>query len=141
MDHVQAYQVHYQALREVRQQFEQLRQQEQDSARKIDFLTFQINEVESANLQPGEDETLLEERSRLANAEQLARSTEEALNALDGQHENQDSAADLLGRVVESTSGLAKIDVSIADAQSQAQAIAEQVSELVRRLRHHRLYA
>ena len=135
---LQAYQVQYQALREVRQQFEQLRQQEQDSARKIDFLTFQINEVESANLQSGEDETLLEERSRLANAEQLARSTEEALNALDGQLESQDSAADLLGRVVESTSGLAKIDVSMADAQSQAQAIAEQVSELVRRLRLYR---
>ncbi len=137
-DILQLYKEQYQTLGEVRRQLEQLRKQEQDSARKLDYLTFQINEVESAILKPGEDETLLEERSRLANAEQLARQTEEAITALDGQLESQESAADLLGKVVHSTSGLAKIDQSMADAQSQAQAIIEQVSELVRRLRLYR---
>jgi DNA repair protein RecN (Recombination protein N) len=137
-DILQSYKEHYQTLGEVRRHLEQLRKQEQDSARKIDFLTFQINEVESANLQPGEDETLLEERSRLANAEQLARQTEEAITALDGHIEGQESAADLLGRVVHSTSGLAKIDQSMADAKSQSQTIVEQMSELVRRLRLYR---
>ncbi|MCJ7825036.1 MAG: DNA repair protein RecN [Anaerolineales bacterium] len=135
---LQSYKEQYLSLGEVRHQLEQLRKQEQDSVRKIDFLTFQINEVESANLQPGEDDALLEERSRLANAEQLARQTEEAITALDGQLEVQESAADLLGRVVHSTSALAKIDQSMEDAQSQAQAIIEQVSELVRRLRLYR---
>ncbi|MFV9674207.1 MAG: DNA repair protein RecN [Anaerolineales bacterium] len=137
-DILQSYKEQYQTLGEVRRQLEQLRKQEQDSARKIEFLTFQINEVESANLQPGEDETLLEERSRLANAEQLAHQTEEAITALDGQSEDQESAADLLGRVVHSTSSLAKIDPSMADSQAQAQAIIEQVSELIRRLRLYR---
>jgi DNA repair protein RecN (Recombination protein N) len=137
-DILQSYKEQYQTLAEVRRQLEQLRKQEQDSARKIEFLTFQINEVESANLQPGEDETLLEERSRLANAEQLAQQTEEAITALDGQIEGQESATDLLGRVVHSTSSLAKIDPSMADSQAQAQAIIEQVSELIRRLRLYR---
>jgi len=137
-DFLQSYKEQYQTLGEVRQQLEQLRKQEQDSARKMDFLTFQINEVDSATLQLGEDEVLLEERSRLANAEQLARQTEEAIAALDGQLEGQESAVDLLGRVAHSTSGLAKIDQSMVDAQSQAQAIIEQVSELVRRLRLYR---
>ncbi|MCK5054624.1 MAG: DNA repair protein RecN [Anaerolineales bacterium] len=137
-DILQSYKEQYQTLGEVRQQLGQLRKQEQDSARKIEFLTFQINEVDSANLQPGEDEGLLEERSRLANAEQLARQTEEAITALDGQIEGRESATDLLGRVAHSTSGLAKIDQSMADAQSQAQAIIEQVNELVRRLRIYR---
>jgi len=137
-DILQSYKEQYQTLGEVRRQLEQLRKQEQDSARKIEFLTFQINEVESAKLQPGEDETLLEERSRLANAEQLAQQTEEAITALDGQIEGQESAADLLGRVVHSTSSLAKIDPSMADSQAQAQAIIEQVSELIRRLRLYR---
>ncbi len=137
-DILQLYKEQYQILGEVRRQLEQLRKQEQDSARKIDYLTFQINEVESATLKLGEDGTLLEERSRLANAEQLARQTEEAITALDGHLEGQESAADLLGKVVHSTSGLAKIDQSMADAQSQAQAITEQVSELVRRLRLYR---
>ncbi|MEE9512944.1 MAG: AAA family ATPase, partial [Anaerolineales bacterium] len=137
-DILQLYKEQYQTLGGVRRELEQLRMQEQDSARKLDYLTFQINEVESAILKPGEDETLLEERSRLANAEQLARQTEEAITALDGQLEGQESAADLLGKVVHSTSGLAKIDQSMADAQSQAQAIIEQVSELVRRLRLYR---
>ena len=137
-DILQSYKEQYQTLGEVRRQLEQLRKQEQDSARKIEFLTFQINEVESANLQPGEDETLLEERSRLANAEQLAHQTEEAITALDGQIEGQESAADLLGRVVHSTSSLAKVDPSMADSQAQAQSIIEQVSELIRRLRLYR---
>ncbi|MGB2895539.1 MAG: DNA repair protein RecN [Anaerolineales bacterium] len=137
-DILQSYKEQYQTLGEIRQQLGQLRKQEQDIARKIDFLTFQINEVDSANLQTGEDEGLLEERSRLANAEQLARQTEEAITAIDGQLEGQESAADLLGRVVHSTTCLTKIDQSMADAQSQAQAIIEQVSELVRRLRLYR---
>lgn len=137
-DILQSYKEQYQTLGEVRRQIDQLRKQEQDSARKIEFLTFQINEVESAILQPGEDETLLEERSRLANAEQLAHQTEEAINALDGQIEDQESATDLLGRVVQSTSSLAKIDPSMADSQAQAQAIIEQVSELIRHLRLYR---
>ena len=49
-DILQLYKEQYQTLGEVRRQLEQLRKQEQDSARKIEFLTFQINEVESANL-------------------------------------------------------------------------------------------
>ncbi len=137
-DILQSYKEQYQTLGEVRRQIDQLRKQEQDSARKIEFLTFQINEVESANLQPGEDEILTEERSRLANAEQLAHQAEEAIAALDGQIEDQESATDLLGRVVQSTSSLAKIDPSMADSQAQAQAIIEQVSELIRRLRLYR---
>ena len=42
---------------------------ESDAARRMDILAYQINEIEAAHLQPGEEEELRAERNRLANAE------------------------------------------------------------------------
>ncbi|NIV30005.1 MAG: DNA repair protein RecN, partial [Anaerolineae bacterium] len=49
----------------------------------VDLLQFQIGEIGAAVLQPGEEGALLDERLRLANAEQLAALAGEALRALE----------------------------------------------------------
>ncbi len=48
-----------------------LRQQEQEKEQRQDFLRFQVNEINEAALQPGEDELLLAEKKRLKNAQTL----------------------------------------------------------------------
>lgn len=136
-DLLQEYSDVYRHLQQIRGELETLRKQESDSARQADLLTFQINEIETASLKPGEDQSLLEERTRLANAEQLAELAQQALQALDGGLDVQPVATDLLGRAVHALSNLAKVDTSMVQEQVEAQALVETVSELARRLRDY----
>ncbi len=78
-----AYRKNYQALHELRRELQSLRQAEGEAARRQDILTYQINEIETARLRPGEEQELRDERSRLANAEGLAASVQQALQLLD----------------------------------------------------------
>src|SRR3989304_4887697 len=78
-----AYQATYAQLQELRRELENLRAAEQDAARRIELLTFQVKEIEAAKLQSEEEPALKEERTRLANAEALAANANLALAALD----------------------------------------------------------
>ena len=49
----------------------ELRQQEQEKEQRQDFLRFQLNEINEAALQSGEDELLVVEKKRLKNAQVL----------------------------------------------------------------------
>ncbi len=122
----------------VQKELADLRQREQDAARRADLLNFQTNEIDAAALQTGEDETLLAERTRLANAEQLATFAEKALSLLDDAPVGVETASELLGKMAHALEGLAKVDESMLDAQIDAQALVEQTSELARRLRRYR---
>jgi DNA repair protein RecN (Recombination protein N) len=89
----------YSGLESVRRELKQLREAERDASRRSELLAFQVNEIEAASLRPGEEVELLEERVRLANAEQLASLAEKAVAALDETVENRSSATDRLGEV------------------------------------------
>ena len=128
----------YRDLQRTRGALADLRRQEQELARKADFLRFQIEEVQAAQLKPGEDEALREERTRLANAEQLAQNSEAALAALTGSHGERVSAKDALGRVVDELRGLAKVDPGTQQLADSAQGLEDQISELTRSVRSYR---
>lgn len=55
----------------VRTELERLQQDERERNRQIDLLTFQIEEIAKAELEPGEEERLAVERSRLANLDRI----------------------------------------------------------------------
>jgi DNA repair protein RecN (Recombination protein N) len=125
-------------LRDVDRELKALRQGEQDSQRKTELLAFQINEIEAAALSPGEEQALIEERARLANAERLASLCEQAAAALDEGVQGEYAASDLLGQAVEAIDDLAEIDPSLSSTQIEAQALLEQMGDLTRRLRIYR---
>ncbi|MBI3177753.1 MAG: DNA repair protein RecN [Chloroflexi bacterium] len=125
----------YAGLESQRAELAELVRSEKDAARRIDLLNFQINEITAAKLKPGEGKTLLEERTRLANAEKLASLAEEAIRAAEGaEGEGQPSATDLLGQTVRALNSLAKIDPALAAHRDTAQSLAEQLAELARDL-------
>ena len=128
----------YRQLAVVRSELDSLRVSEAEAARRADMLAFQINEIEAARLKPGEEATLLEDRTRLANAEQLARLAEQALAALDEPSEERPTAIDLLGEAAEALASLARVDAGLAGLQAEAQALEEQAAEISRRLRLYR---
>lgn len=130
-----AYRAAYQRLHALRRELKELRQSEEESARRADFFTFQIQEIEAARLKPGEDEELRQERDRLANAESLAELVQQSLAALDESTPETMSASDLLGRVVQALSQISRLDASQAPLQAQAETLEEGISDLAASLR------
>lgn len=128
----------YHVLGRVRREISELRNREQEAVSRADLLTYQLNEIESAALQTGEETELIAERARLANAEQLATLAEQAITALDEGPGDREAITDLLGRAAQALTGLAKIDNSMEGIQAEAQALVEHTSDLTRRLRVYR---
>jgi DNA repair protein RecN (Recombination protein N) len=98
-------------LRKVRQELADLLRDEQYLARRLDQLSFQVEEIEAANLKPGEEAELNVERNRLANAEQLSQLTNEAYSLLvEGEDGEQAAVIDVLGQIARIANNLAKLD-------------------------------
>ncbi len=64
-----AYQAEYRAMESLQSQIRALRMDEAEKARRVDSLRFQIDELERAELVPGEEEELLARRNLLRNGE------------------------------------------------------------------------
>ncbi len=106
------YRKSYRALLEVRKNLKALRQDEQDTARRVDMLSYQIQEIESAKLKPGDEEVLRQEGTRLANAESLTQHSQNAMILIEEGTPEIPSISDLLGEVVEALRSLSRIDES-----------------------------
>jgi DNA repair protein RecN (Recombination protein N) len=125
-------------LRGVRSELERIRAGERDAARRTDMLTYQIGEIEAARIQPGEEAALLEERTRLANAERLATLADQAVEALDSEEDERRPASNSLGEAARTLASLARIDPARKAAGENAQALVDQAAELARDLRAYR---
>jgi DNA repair protein RecN (Recombination protein N) len=62
----------HRALGELRRERDELERRRREAAQRADFLRFQADEVEGANLRPGEEEELDEEATRLSHSEELS---------------------------------------------------------------------
>ncbi len=129
-------QVH--ALAKARRELEALLRDERELARRADLLQYQVNEIEAAQLYPGEEEELSAERTRLANAEHLMALTDQAYQALYEGNEDQSSVADLLGGVVRNLTDLEKIDPALGEQRQSADEIFYLAEDLARSLRAYR---
>ncbi|MEQ4210066.1 DNA repair protein RecN [Actinopolymorpha sp. B9G3] len=78
------YRERYQRLAAVSAELDDLVKRARDRAQEADRLRFGLEEVEAADPQPGEDEALAAEESRLAHADALRGAAEEAHTALVG---------------------------------------------------------
>ena len=123
------------ALRAVRGELSDLRRDERELARRVDLLQYQVGEIEAARLEPGEEDELTQERTRLANAEKLTELAEEAYGALYEGGEDQASAADLLQAAARALAALSRVDESIASLRESAESLSYGVEDLVTSLR------
>lgn len=131
------YGVAYKELRQVRNELRRLLQAETDASRRVDLLQFQLNEIEAAQLEIGEEETLKQERQRLANAEQLALLTEKVLAALAQGDAREANAIDALGIAYEAMQRLSKLDPVMQDVTDELDAVVEHTTEISRRMRSY----
>ncbi len=126
------------AVRQVRSELATLRRDERELARRLDLLQYQVGEIDSARLEPGEEEELSQERTRLANAEQLQELSEEAYRALYEGGEEQAAAVDLLQTSARALTALARLDPGTMSLGEAAQALSYQLEDLAESLREYR---
>ncbi|WP_376792972.1 DNA repair protein RecN [Thermoflexus sp.] len=124
--------------RAVRREIEQLRQDEREKARRVDLLRFQIEEIEAARLREGEEEALLQERNRLANAEQLAQLADALYRALYEGEGEAPAALDRLSEGARALQALARIDPVFRPYLETMEGLIAQVEDLARTVRDYR---
>jgi DNA repair protein RecN (Recombination protein N) len=125
-------------LRAVRRELAELRQDERELARRIDLLRYQVEEIETASLHPGERQELEEERNRLANAEQLKDWADQAFAALYEGAEEQRSVVDLLQEAARALAGLSRLDPSTDSLRETAESTGFQLEDLADTIRQYR---
>ena len=127
----------YHSLLNLRRELTDLRKAQSDADRRIEMLTYQAEEIESARLKVGEDEELRKERDRLANAESLAQNAQEALAVLDEGSPETPAATDLVGQAAQALATLAKIDAGQAELANQAELLLDTISDVIHGLRDY----
>ena len=92
----------------VQQEIRRLSMDESEKLRLVETLKFQIDEIERAELQPGEEEELLERRKVLQNAEKLTDAMEAAVSALYGD-ETSDGAAAMIANAAHALERVSRV--------------------------------
>ncbi|MCI9482774.1 MAG: AAA family ATPase, partial [Oscillibacter sp.] len=100
-----AYRNAYTAMTDLRNQINALQMDEAEKARRVDSLRFQIDELERAELQPGEEEELEARRNLLRNGEKYLSALTGADYCLNG----DDDSAGAVGQLGDAEAALAGI--------------------------------
>ena len=81
----QSYQTNFDAYRQMRKQLLEIKKNQEEHKARIEMLEFQMAEIESAALQPGEDIKLNQERDKLLNHKNIADTLTNAYTMLDNE--------------------------------------------------------
>ncbi len=122
-----------------RREIKRLMEDEAALKRRAEQLKSDVEEIDAAEVQPGEDEDLKAERTRMSNSEQLATLTAEAYALLHGDDTAPDqvSAVDQLGQIAVLLSKLAHIDPDMKADYDLAESLSAQVDDLSLSLRRY----
>jgi DNA repair protein RecN (Recombination protein N) len=116
-------------VRAVRSELNRLRQDARTIAQRVDLLSFQAEEIDSATLRPGEDVEL--------DAEALLKLAEAAQAILSQGDGELPGALDLVGEAVGKLERLARIDPDLQDVAAEGQGLLEQLSDLTRSVKDY----
>lgn len=81
----QSYQTNFDAYRQMRKQLLEIKKNQEEHKARIEMLEFQMAEIESVALQPGEDLKLNQERDKLLNHKNIADTLTNAYTMLDNE--------------------------------------------------------
>ena len=124
-----SYAAKYAVLQEIRSQMDALQMDESEKARRIDTLRFQINDLERANLQAGEEEELLERRNLLRNGEKFISAIQGADFCLSGD-DQQAGALSLLRQAQEQLASVRNMSDSFSQLYERLEAVYSEVYDI-----------
>ena len=104
----------YRELVTVKRQLDALNASESDKQHRIEALTAEIDTIDAAALQPGEEKTLQERKNVITHAQSILAGITAAHLALAGDEDGEQAgAADLLGGAVDGLQNSARLDESL----------------------------
>lgn len=98
----------YRSYQRTLKSLQDLTENEQQMAQRLDLLTFQLDEIQKAKLNPGEDEQLLEEKTRLNNFQKIYDALQVAYSSLQGEQ----AGLDWLGHAMSNLQEAGELDPS-----------------------------
>jgi DNA repair protein RecN (Recombination protein N) len=126
-------------LRARDQEIAKLRTESEERARRTDYLTFQLRELDEARLDLDEAAAEENEHRRLANAEQLRQETQAAATSLSGDPEVPEArgAADLTAAAARAVAELARLDPALGPLAERLGAAHGELADLARDLERY----
>lgn len=130
----QAYAAAYRSWTAAMERLEALRRSERERLREMEMLAMQLEEIEGAHLEAGEEEGLEEERRRLAHAEQLREAVASAYSLLyaGGEHA---AATDQLATAAKALAQAGQTDPALKEPLALVEAAVAQANEAAHTLR------
>ena len=114
----QEYYALYRELVRVKRELDAMITDETEKQRKIDLLSYQVQEIEDAGLTAGEEQTLENRRKVLANASTIRDRIAQSYALLSGSDDSA-GAVDLLGETSNAVDAAAQLDPALAAAAGQ----------------------
>lgn len=102
----------YEAYEKLRRQLKEGAMDEEERKRRMDFLAYEINEIEQASLREGEDEELEQQYRKLVNSKKIAENMQE-VHGLTG-YEGGSGAGEQIGRALRAIAAVEEYDPEIA---------------------------
>ncbi|GAB7386842.1 DNA repair protein RecN [Bacillaceae bacterium] len=124
----------YGRYKSLKLELERLAKSERELAQRLDLLQYQLQEIVSAELTPGEDERLLEERKKLANVEKLSQGLATVYEALYG----DSRALDWLGHAQAQLETIVQYDRQLQEILSALETAFYQLEDMKHELRRYR---
>lgn len=117
-------------IRALQSELADLQRDDRLLAQRVDLLSFQVQEIDAANLQPDEEDGLQAERKRLGNAEQLMQSSATVSALLLGVDDETPAVLDLLGSAERTLGQLARLDDTQEMLLERVQGLVSELNEL-----------
>lgn len=134
LDFRKGFEEKFQKYKQIRVALQELKEGIRVRMQRLDLLNFQKQEIERANLRPGEDEELQHERKLLSAAEKLANDSTQVYELLYG---SEESITDKLGQVLDLLKNLAQIDDSLSPLLTTGESVSYQLEDLAYSLRDY----
>ena len=100
---------------------------EQERGRRLDILRFQIDEIETVDMQEGEEEELLSKRNKINNLEKIITAVREATEALSGER----GATDGIRYASRAIVGISRLDTAYAELCDRLETLAGDAEDIV----------
>jgi DNA repair protein RecN (Recombination protein N) len=129
----------YAKLRALDEELAELRTAERDRESRRDFLSFQVGEIDAAQLDAVEIDALRAERSRLAHAERLREETSVALTLLAGDVGGSEASntADIVSEAIRRLEAIEALDPQLAPLLAGLRAAREELRDVATELERY----
>ena len=137
-DLLKEYRAVYRKYLSVVKNLKALRDGEAEALRQQDMLTYQLNEINAAELSEADEENLTAERERMQNSEKIAKLVHQGLVALQGRSEERPGILDKMDELDGALDGLISYDDSLQPLYDAVVTAADQMNEVLDKLQRYK---